>query len=442
MFDRFGAEMARVLLLSSTIGLFADSCWLKIMAAQMISLIFLVTFLLNRPYRRSSHHFLQVLAMLSPMVSCTWAAAGGWQKDHELAFPLERNLPPDGHALVALHVALLAAPVCVALFTLASTVVVWAGMKRLKKEAARAQDRQGEGDELAAAMSDDQDLSLPSKLLGLDRTSKPLLWWRSADKPLKKVVNEAGGEKKKKEEKLPSSWSSWSSSSSSTPDDNAPPTASACKTDEEDVEDIIEREVQKRLKDRVPAPIHAVQSRDLTPGTKKQLKLQTIAKIHMWATRAKRNSSSKIFFGPREAAESSINDEDVGEAGEEGRSTGSRTQRKPKNRKLSQLTAEQRKSMHRLLKQMGDERIKNPKRRRMKRSQGTARRSTVTGPKSRAKGGNKNGERRRRKHKRHKSKRSKNEKEKLQLQRRRSMKAAMEALKEEDDEEEGADEAV
>ena len=68
-----GAEMIRILLLTSTIGLFGATCYFKILAAQLISLVFLVVFLIERPYRKRIHHLMQCMVMLVPVLAmgCT-----------------------------------------------------------------------------------------------------------------------------------------------------------------------------------------------------------------------------------------------------------------------------------------------------------------------------------------------------------------------------------
>ena len=61
--------MFRVLLLSSTIGFLANSCWMKMVAAQLVALAFLVVFVIAKPYKRNAHFVLQLLAMSVPVAS-------------------------------------------------------------------------------------------------------------------------------------------------------------------------------------------------------------------------------------------------------------------------------------------------------------------------------------------------------------------------------------
>ena len=62
-------RMIRVLILTSTIGLFGAHCYFKVLSAQLISLLFLVAFLIVRPYRKRVHLLMQALVMLVPVMS-------------------------------------------------------------------------------------------------------------------------------------------------------------------------------------------------------------------------------------------------------------------------------------------------------------------------------------------------------------------------------------
>ena len=108
-------EMVRILLLSSCVGFLARSCYMKILAAQVIGLAFLILFVSHHPYRKSQHHTQQTIALLVPVVTMAWAFAGGWEKLHH---ETTEQASPDGAgaddgagydvlAIVALHVALL-----------------------------------------------------------------------------------------------------------------------------------------------------------------------------------------------------------------------------------------------------------------------------------------------------------------------------------------------
>ena len=187
------AEMVRILLLTSTIGFVAESdhCWMKILCAQVIALAFLVLFLMQSPYRRSSHRILQTISMVIPIISLSWAAAGGWEKKYydaeggkaEASFGAA-GLSFDAWAVVALHGLLLLPPALIAVFTVGSSVRVWMETRRMMA------DRSGELHDV------------PKR--------------RPVAKRPKKAKKQQG---KGKKEKAPgnddsfSSWSSWSNSS-------------------------------------------------------------------------------------------------------------------------------------------------------------------------------------------------------------------------------------
>ena len=44
-----GVEMIRIVVLSSTIGFLARQCWMKILAAQLLALAWMILFIYNRP---------------------------------------------------------------------------------------------------------------------------------------------------------------------------------------------------------------------------------------------------------------------------------------------------------------------------------------------------------------------------------------------------------
>ena len=60
-------ETLRILLLTSCVGFISRSCYVKMLVAQIIALVFLVLFLWCRPYRRSYHNCFQALLMTLPV---------------------------------------------------------------------------------------------------------------------------------------------------------------------------------------------------------------------------------------------------------------------------------------------------------------------------------------------------------------------------------------
>ena len=47
-------ELLRLVVLTSAIGWMAKQCWMKVLAANIVALFFVLVFVYNRPYRRSS----------------------------------------------------------------------------------------------------------------------------------------------------------------------------------------------------------------------------------------------------------------------------------------------------------------------------------------------------------------------------------------------------
>ena len=126
-----GGEMLRILLLTSCIGFFGRSCETKVLIAQVIALVFLVVFLLHRPYRNPLHHHAQVFAMLLPLAALAYAGAGGYERASDRLVAAERSHAIDDAdksydrvALVLLHVALASPVFLSAVFTLGSLLLV------------------------------------------------------------------------------------------------------------------------------------------------------------------------------------------------------------------------------------------------------------------------------------------------------------------------------
>ena len=127
--------------------------------AQFLALVFLLVFLISNPYRRRTHRLpvkilqntfsdqkirciaqlrpgvsfplsalrfldrLQAFSMTIPIVAMGWAASGGWQQ--EAGAMAQSDEDYDARTIVILHLALLLAPLAIALFTLGSTCLVW-----------------------------------------------------------------------------------------------------------------------------------------------------------------------------------------------------------------------------------------------------------------------------------------------------------------------------
>merc|ERR1711964_594099 len=133
------AEMIRVLILTSTVGFFARTCWMKAFFAQVISIIYLAIFLYARPYRRGRHFVTQAIAMALPALSLAWILAGGWEDADELSaqeFSVTANMSPDSKydsiGVVILHVAVLGLPALAALGTLVAGIYAWTVTKQGK----------------------------------------------------------------------------------------------------------------------------------------------------------------------------------------------------------------------------------------------------------------------------------------------------------------------
>ena len=115
-----------MLLLTSTMGFMARECSSKLLAACIISVMFLVVFLLMRPYRKNFHTLFELLAIAAPIMSMAWAQAG--LAEHFATQASDTSLREvsayDAWTMVILHVALILPPILMALFTVASSVWV------------------------------------------------------------------------------------------------------------------------------------------------------------------------------------------------------------------------------------------------------------------------------------------------------------------------------
>ena len=145
--------MLRVLILTSCIGLTAKSCWHQILAAQIIALVFLLIFAHHRPYRRSKHRNLHILAQVVPIVTLGWMLCGGWEKwklEAQGAMARDVGEGYDMTAMLVLHLALVVPPLLFGLHSLVSSFVVW---RLAKRERAIERKRSGGMGTLAAALA-------------------------------------------------------------------------------------------------------------------------------------------------------------------------------------------------------------------------------------------------------------------------------------------------
>ena len=140
-FDRLPAEMIRVLILTSTVGFFARTCWMKAFFAQVVSIIYLAIFLYARPYRRGRHFVTQAIAMTLPALSLAWVLAGGWEDADELSVQtVSADSEYDSIGVLMLHVVVLILPVLTALCTLVAGIYAWTVTKQGKIMANEALD--------------------------------------------------------------------------------------------------------------------------------------------------------------------------------------------------------------------------------------------------------------------------------------------------------------
>ena len=194
------AEQSRVLLLTSCVGFLARSCMLKVLAAQLIALAYLVLFVAHRPYRRSQHQMQQMISMLLPVVTMGWVSAGGWEQSHRDTLGVTQDTEDDTTfdvmTIVVLHVAILLPPVLSAVFTLVSSIFIWAMAVKAKAL---------EGTEKASASESAREARREERRLRRARQKRAK---EKATLAAEKVAREAA-------ENDSASWSSLSSSSSS-----------------------------------------------------------------------------------------------------------------------------------------------------------------------------------------------------------------------------------
>ena len=124
-----GAECLRVLFLTSLVSALADTCELRVLCALLISLFFLVVLLQTHPHRRHSHHVLQMLSILVPLISMGWASAGGWENAERAdgaggaggTGGADASFP----GMLLLHLLVIVPPVLKGVFTVATVLYVW-----------------------------------------------------------------------------------------------------------------------------------------------------------------------------------------------------------------------------------------------------------------------------------------------------------------------------
>ena len=188
--------MIRVLLLSSTTGIFARRCYTKLFFAQGVSLSFLLLFVISRPYRRFTHTLMQTVAMVVPILSGTWALAGGWEREQNQMRAIfagddetsnEEDVAYDSTAVIALHSVLFIPPILVAMFTVCSSAWI-----------------------LTRKRTDEVAVTTATKTQSvLEKEMK-----KKKKRKLRKRRKIARQEAKKPKPQSFDSWSSWSSSSS------------------------------------------------------------------------------------------------------------------------------------------------------------------------------------------------------------------------------------
>ena len=100
--------MCRILLLTSTMGFVSKSCHIKILVAQLLSLVFLLLFVYTRPYRLIFHNIAQLLGMVLPVIGLAYSFAGGWESAlRQGGGDTTAAVAHDSLSLVIIHVLLL-----------------------------------------------------------------------------------------------------------------------------------------------------------------------------------------------------------------------------------------------------------------------------------------------------------------------------------------------
>ena len=119
-------ESLRKLLLTSAVAFIArESCSLKMLAAELIALVWLLAFLWVRPFELPAHNVLQSLAMLVPVLSTSYGLTGLLDDANER----------DSYALWALHLVVLIP------FILGGLFVICSALYLAIKEACRDRDQ-------------------------------------------------------------------------------------------------------------------------------------------------------------------------------------------------------------------------------------------------------------------------------------------------------------
>ena len=131
-------ELLRLLLLTSCVGFFSRSCYIKLLVALIIALAFLVIFLWHRPYRRGFHNLIQGLGMTAPIVGLSYAFAGGWEEAAAECgiHDVEKSVAYDSVSLAVVHFILIAPPIVMGLFTICATFWTWRQAKKWDRIAA------------------------------------------------------------------------------------------------------------------------------------------------------------------------------------------------------------------------------------------------------------------------------------------------------------------
>ena len=98
----------------------------RCLAAQFISLGFLVLFTYHRPYRKSIDNVFQTACLVAPCLSMGWALAGGWEfHEQQDDAPQSDEMTRDAYAMIFLHVLVLAPPVLMSITTIVAAFVMY-----------------------------------------------------------------------------------------------------------------------------------------------------------------------------------------------------------------------------------------------------------------------------------------------------------------------------
>ena len=223
-----------MLLLTSMVGSMANECWTKIFAAELIAFVFLLVFVVHRPYRRGYHYYMQIMSMVMPCATMAWASTGGWERAHEAAYDITGEEESDGWSMTALHLAVLIPPALLFLFTVVSTLFVMRKIRRHRPGDSPMPSRAGEASQAKMAddtpdeWSDPEDNNVTPNISQSQLTAKEggdadgvqaqAITRKRKGKKKRRRLKTGKKRKRRKKKKVVEpepSWSSWSSLSSS-----------------------------------------------------------------------------------------------------------------------------------------------------------------------------------------------------------------------------------